>query len=158
MRRGDSLGEKVDVFFELGIDSETRDLTEGDYFTTSFELFTLLGLTFLAVGLTFVGEYFFLVYIWLILDEAVCSRWCDFYYYYFFESVLMLCFVLRSGLRVRLRPGLRLGLRLGERPGEWSLERLGLRPGLRVVRLATFGDLVFSGDRLGNGGSSEGRF
>ena len=59
---------------------------------------------------------------------------------------------------MRLRPGLRLGLRLGERPGEWSLERLGLRPGLRVVRLATFGDLVFSGDRLGNGGSSEGRF
>ena len=94
MRRGDSLGEKVDVFFELGIDSETSDLTEGDYFTTSFELFTLLGLTFLAVDLTFVGEYFFLVYIWLILDEAVCRRWCDFCYYYFFESVFKLCFVL----------------------------------------------------------------
>ena len=55
---------------------------------------------------------------------------------------------------MRLLPGLRLGLRLGERPGE----RLGLRLGLRVVLLVTLGDLVFSGDRLGNGGSSEGRF
>ena len=95
MRRGDSLGEKVDVFFELGSDSETRDLMEGDFFTISFELFTLLGLTFLAVDLTtFVGENFFLVYIWLILDEAVCRRWCDFCHDCFFESVLKLCFVL----------------------------------------------------------------
>ena len=31
MRLGDSLGEKVDVFLELGWVSEIKDCTEGDF-------------------------------------------------------------------------------------------------------------------------------
>ena len=33
MRRGESLGEKVDVFFELGKVSETKERTDGDFLT-----------------------------------------------------------------------------------------------------------------------------
>ena len=75
MRLGDNLGEKVDVFLELGRVSETKERTEGDFLTSSGVVFILLGLNFLAGDLTFVGEAFFLVFIWLILEVevAVCS-------------------------------------------------------------------------------------
>ena len=75
MRLGDNLGEKVDVFLELGRVSETKERTEGDFLTISVLIFILLGLNFLAGDLTFVGEAFFLFYIWLILEVevAVCS-------------------------------------------------------------------------------------
>ena len=60
MRLGDNLGEKVEVFFELWRVSETKERTEGDFFTSSLEVFILVGLNFLTGDLdfTFVGEVF----------------------------------------------------------------------------------------------------
>ena len=56
MRLGDSLGEKVEVFFELGRVSEAMERTDGDYLTWPVKLYALVGLNFLAGDLTFAGD------------------------------------------------------------------------------------------------------